>query len=80
LVCAGNVSYEREKGLEAAMRAMGVPLWAHWSGHAFVCALLLGTAALFCGATVTSFGKGLSQSPHTASLIRQITTTFYYVP
>jgi hypothetical protein len=29
---------------------------------------------------VTSFGKGLSQSPHTASLIRQITTTFYYVP
>ena len=59
LVCAGGVAYEREKGLEAAMRACGLPLWTHWAGHGIVCALLLGAAALFCGATVTSFGASL---------------------
>lgn len=59
VVCAGSVAGERERGLEAAMRAMGVRLSTHWAGHWIACMLLLGCAALFCGGTTTSFGAAL---------------------
>ena len=69
LVCAGNVAYERETGLEASMRAFGLPLWTHWAGHGVACALLLGAAALFCGATVTSFGAALFATGQSGSFV-----------
>lgn len=69
LVCAGNVAYERETGLEASMRAFGLPLWTHWAGHGVACALLLGAAALFCGATVTSFGAALFATSQSGSFV-----------
>jgi ABC-type multidrug transport system ATPase subunit len=69
LVCAGNVAYERETGLEASMRAFGLPLWTHWAGHGVACALLLGAAALFCGATVTSFGAALFATNQSGSFV-----------
>ena len=69
LVCAGNVAHERETGLEASMRSFGVPLWMHWAGHGIVCASLLGAAALFCGATVTSFGAALFTKSQSGSFV-----------
>ena len=69
LVCAGNVAYERETGLEASMRAFGLPLWTHWAGHGVACAILLGAAALFCGATVTSFGAALFTTNQSGSFV-----------
>ena len=59
ILCAGGVAGEREKGLEAAMRALGLRLWVHWAGHWGACMMLLGIASLFCGATLTSFGSSI---------------------
>ena len=59
VACSSNVAGERELGLEAAMRAMGVPTWTHWAGHWLAAMTLLGVAAMFCGATMTSFGASI---------------------
>ena len=64
ILCAAGVAGEREQGLEAAMRALGLRLWVHWAGHWGACMLLLGASCLFCGATAGGvFRTGNVESP-----------------